>query len=143
MSKNTLTPKKLKLLCFGLDSNDEMIRVLLNGFDYKNFHKYVSRMDLSNPDDYAKLEKLITGIWNCAEVFGKELENPVASLMLQPYLYVDFSKEIKTIEELVDFYIFKGKCICDMTKNTEGIVMLNVKNAAAERNVQNNSNKER
>lgn len=126
MSKNTLTPKKLKLLCFGLDSNDEMIRVLLNGFDYKNFHKYVSRMDLSNPDDYAKLEKLITGIWNCAEVFGKELENPVASLMLQPYLYVDFPKEIKTIEELVDFYIFTGERIYEMTKNTTGVIVLDI-----------------
>lgn len=129
MSKNTLTPAKLKFFCFGLNSNDnydEMIRVLLNGFDYKNFHKYISRWNISNPDDYAKIEKLITGIRNCAKVFGKELENPVDSIMFQPYLYVDFPKEIKTIEELVDFYIFTGERIYEMTKNTTGVIVLDI-----------------
>lgn len=123
--KNTLTLKKLEILCFN-NPTEDMLKVLLNGFDFKDVHKYISRWDIDDLDDCAKIEKFISGIRSCAGAFGKELENPASSLMLQPYLYIDFSKEIKTIEELIDFYIFTGERIYDVTKNTSGVIIMGV-----------------
>lgn len=121
--KNTLTLKKLEFLCFDKPT-DDMLNVLLNGFDFQDVHKYISRWDIDDQDDYAKIEKFISGIRNCAGAFGKEIENPVASFMFQPYLYTDFPKEIKTIEELVDFYIFTGERIYEIIQNTSGVIIM-------------------
>lgn len=124
MSNNTLTAKKLKFFCFGTNTDEKMLSVLLNGFDFDDIYvSYFSKIDYNNSENITLIEKFITGIGSCADVFDKKINNIAASLMLQPYLYVDFPNELKTIKDLVEFYIFTGERIYEMTNNTKGIVV--------------------
>ena len=131
MNKRTLTVNKLEVLCFGLTQNtdNELRDVLLNNFKFEDIYiAYLSKMNVNSPKDISKLEKFITGLSNCAAAYGKEIVNIATSFLVQPYLYVDFSNELKNITDIVEFYIFVGERIYDFTNNSEGVVKINLPN---------------
>lgn len=122
-----MSPKMMARQCFGTKNYDEeMIKVLLNGYDFVDlYNHHLSCWDPSEHEDYIKLEKFFTGIRNCAEAFGKQL-GMAQSIMLQPYLAIDYSTELDTLEKLINFYIFTGERIYDITNNTSGVIILDV-----------------
>ena len=127
MRKNVRTSKKLELFCFGLSSDNNHIRkILLNGYDFDDiFRLYFSKMELSNPENMQKTEAFITGLSNCVLAFDKDISFSL-EFMLQPYKFINFEKELKSVQDIVEFYIFTGERIYDLTNSSKGIIKLDI-----------------